>query len=187
MFRLRSAPLNPLLSALPPVLKLDTGDDVSHPKLARISEMMALELDAGTRDSFTLSRLLELFCAEAIRAHQAREGAASPGWFRAIADTKIGEAIGHIHQSPGHGWTVAALAERVAMSPSRFAARFRETIGISAMAYVARWRMSVACRLLRETECPWDRSLWIPAMRTWPPSAVRSSLLSEKRPLIGEA
>lgn len=37
------------------------------------------------------------------------------------------------------------------MSPSRFAARFRETTGESVMAYVARWRMNTACRLLHET------------------------------------
>lgn len=152
VFQLRSAPLNPLLSALPPVLKLNTGDRETHPKLARIAELMTLELEAGTRDSFTLARLLELFCAEAIRAYQANEGMASPGWFLAIGDGKVGEAIRQVHQNPGHAWTVSELADRASMSPSRFAARFRETTGMSAMAYVARWRMSVACRLLRDTD-----------------------------------
>ena len=38
------------------------------------------------------------------------------------------------------------------MSPSRFAARFRERTGKSVMSYVANWRMNVACRLLRETD-----------------------------------
>ncbi len=44
------------------------------------------------------------------------------------------------------------LADTVAMSPSRFAARFRETTGQSVMSYVASWRMNVACCLLRDTE-----------------------------------
>ena len=34
------------------------------------------------------------------------------------------------------------------MSPSRFAARFSESLGDSPMAYVASWRMNVACRKL---------------------------------------
>jgi AraC-like DNA-binding protein len=36
----------------------------------------------------------------------------------------------------------------VAMSPSRFAARFAESLGDSPMAYVTNWRMNVACRQL---------------------------------------
>ena len=44
------------------------------------------------------------------------------------------------------------LADTISMSPSRFAARFRQTTGQSVMSYVANWRMNVACRLLRETE-----------------------------------
>jgi AraC-like DNA-binding protein len=42
------------------------------------------------------------------------------------------------------------MADSVAMSASRFAARFRENTGRSAMAYVASWRMNIACRRLRE-------------------------------------
>ena len=38
------------------------------------------------------------------------------------------------------------------MSGSRFSARFRQAIGQSVMSYVARWRMSVACRHLRDTD-----------------------------------
>ena len=39
-----------------------------------------------------------------------------------------------------------------ALSPSRFAARFRDGLGETVLGYVSRWRMNLACRLLRETE-----------------------------------
>ncbi|QWG19939.1 AraC family transcriptional regulator [Bradyrhizobium sediminis] len=152
VFLLRSVPLNPMLAALPPVLKLRTAGDDASPLLMRVAESLGEELALGHRSSFTALRLLEVFCAAAISQHRRAEGQHLPGWFKALDDPKIGSAMARIHQNPGAPWTVALLAEAVAMSPSRFAARFRETTRQSAMAYVTRWRMSVACRLLRETE-----------------------------------
>ena len=150
-FQVRQTPLNPLLDALPPVLKVATTGPDANPLLARAAEMLALEVAAGNRGSFTALRVLEIFCAEAIRTYQQGEAAHAPGWFKALSDPKIGAAIGRIHQDAGAPWSVAALGKSVAMSPSRFAARFRQTMGQSAMAYVAGWRLNVACRLLRES------------------------------------
>jgi AraC-like DNA-binding protein len=150
-FLLRAAPLNPLLAALPAVLKVKTAGS-ANPLLVRAAEMLCLELAEGSRGSFTASRLLEVFCAEAIKAYRRSEGAARLGWFNALNDQKIGRAIARVHERPGGAWTVALIAETVAIPSSRFAARLREVMGQSAIAYVASWRMNVACRLLRETE-----------------------------------
>lgn len=152
VFMLNAAPLNPLLSALPPVLKLQTVGVAESPMLVRAKEMLALEVGRSGAKSFTLSRLLEVFCAEAIAAYRRAGGADQKGWFKAVDDAKIGRALARFHRAPGEAWTVEALADTVAMSPSRFAARFRESTGDSVMSYVANWRMNVACRLLRETD-----------------------------------
>jgi AraC-like DNA-binding protein len=152
VFLLRSMPLNPMLAALPPVLKLQTAGDHASPLLTRVAESLGEELACGQRSSFTALRLLEVLCAAAINEHRRGEGRHVPGWFMALDDPKIGSAMARIHQNPGAPWTVKSLAKGVAMSPSRFAARFRETTRQSVMAYVSSWRMSVACRLLRETE-----------------------------------
>ena len=152
VFTLMAAPLNPLLAALPPVLKLQTVGVTESPMLVRAAEMLTLEVARAGTTSFTLSRLLEIFCAEAISAYRRGGGADQPGWFKAIDDEKIGRALAGFHRAPGNAWTVEALADTVAMSPSRFATRFRERTGKSVMAYVANWRMNVACRLLRETD-----------------------------------
>lgn len=151
VFQLRSAPLNPLLSALPKVLKVrTTGPDVD-PLLDHAVAMLGIEV-AKSHSSFIASRLLEVFFAEAIRAYGATDGAARSGWFKALDDPKIGKALSHLHEKPGAPWTVAALAETIALSPSRFAARFREVTGQSAMSYVSNWRMTVACQRLRDTD-----------------------------------
>lgn len=152
VFLVRAAPLNPLLGTLPPVVKVATGDSAASPTLAGVAALLGRELDRPTPAGYTASRLLEILCAETIRAFQRSEGSALPGWFRALADPRIATAIRHIHGEPAREWSVAALAERVALSPSRFAALFRETAGVSVMTYVARWRANVACRLLLETD-----------------------------------
>jgi AraC-like DNA-binding protein len=152
VFLARAAPLNPMLGALPSVVKVATGDASFSPMLAGVAWMLAHELDRGALGSFASARLLEMFCAEAIRAYQRTEGAQRTGWFRGLSDPRVSEAIHRVHEAPSTDWTVEALASTVALSPSRFAARFRELTGQSVMNYVARWRANVACRLLRDTD-----------------------------------
>jgi AraC-like DNA-binding protein len=152
VFMARSTPLSPMLGALPSVVKVSTGDEARYPALAGAVALLLAELGRGGGGGFTISRLLEIFCAEAFRAEQTATAEGRPSWFRGLADPKISEAIRMIHADPGRGWTVDALAKRVALSPSRFAARFRETTGESVMRYVAVWRANVACRFLRESE-----------------------------------
>lgn len=153
-FVARAAPLNPLLGALPPTLTVAAGGETATPALSGVAALLAAELGRRSRNSFTAQRLLEVLCAEAIRAFRAAGGADRPGWFRGLDDPKIAEALRSIHAAPGDDWSVEALARRVALSPSRFAARFRETMAESVMGYVARWRINVACRRMRETDLP---------------------------------
>ena len=151
VFMTRGMPLNPLLAALPPFLTVSTGDPSLSSVLSGAADLLAAELQRGRRGGFTASRLLEVFCAEAIRAFQ-RRGDAGTGWFRGLADPKIAAAIGAVHARPAADWSVERLAEGIALSPSRFAARFREATGQSVMEYVGRWRANLACRLLRDSD-----------------------------------
>lgn len=156
VFLLHATPLNPLLGSLPRVLTVATcGDDVD-PMLVHAVAMLSLEVEKGPR-SFVAARLLEVFLAEALRAYGRAGGREQAGWFKGIDDPRMALALARLHEDPGAPWTVAKLAEIASMSPSRFAARFREVTGQSAMSYVSRWRMTVACRKLRETTDNLDR------------------------------
>jgi len=53
-------------------------------------------------------------------------------------------AITSIHDDPAHDWTVEELGQRGGMSRSTFALRFKETVGVSPMEYLTRWRMLLA-------------------------------------------
>lgn len=150
-FTLRAAPLNPLLSALPPVLKVPAAG-----ALASIADLLAAELARGAGGGFSARRLLELLCGEVLRAWTlaAAAGDATAGWRRGLADPKVAAALGAIHAAPAESWSVERLAMLVALSPSRFAARFRDAMGDSVMAYVAAWRVNLASRLLDDTDQP---------------------------------
>ena len=154
-FTLRASPANPLLAALPPVLLAQALGPQADPLLRHAAEMLGLEVDRRSpeRARFTVARLLEIFFAEAIRNHRPAEGA---GWFRGLADPKTAAAIACIHERPGAAWTIESLADAAGLSPSRFAARFRDTVGETALSYAARWRMTLACRMLEESEASID-------------------------------
>jgi AraC-like DNA-binding protein len=151
-FLLRHTAFNPLLAALPPLVhttlfRSDETHDVSG-----VARLMAEEIDRkAPGGGYVVERLLEVLCAEAVRAYVEALPPRDPGWFRAIKDPAVGRAIAAVHLRPGEDWSVQRLADGVAMSPSRFAARFSETLGESPMAYVTKWRMNVACRQLATT------------------------------------
>jgi AraC-like DNA-binding protein len=82
-------------------------------------------------------------------------------------------AITCIHDDPGHPWTLQELAERVGMSRSIFALRFKETVGATPMEYLTRWRMMLAGDRLKNS----GDSL----------SAIASSLGYESESAFGKA
>jgi AraC-like DNA-binding protein len=74
------------------------------------------------------------------------------GWLRALRDPAVAAALAAIHDKPENPWSLESLAAKAGLSRSVFAARFRARLGETPMAYVARWRLRVAARWLRETD-----------------------------------
>jgi AraC-like DNA-binding protein len=54
-----------------------------------------------------------------------------------------------LHESPERPWDVKTLAAKVGMSPSVFVNRFVDVVGEAPLAYLTRWRLQLAARLLR--------------------------------------
>lgn len=97
-----------------------------------------------------ITRLSDVLVVQAIRSWLETAPAAQTGWLGALQDHQIGRAITLIHRDPARDWTVASLADELAMSRSAFAARFTELVDEPAMQYVARWRMHLAVSALKE-------------------------------------
>jgi AraC-like DNA-binding protein len=140
-----------LIDVLPATLLIAAS---STPRLEWIQSALRLmaaeagELRPG--GEAVITRLGDILVIQAIRAWMETDPAAQTGWLGALRDPQIGRAISLIHRDPARDWTVASLADELAMSRSAFAARFTELVGEPVMRYVARWRMHVAVGVLKE-------------------------------------
>lgn len=158
VFLLHDALLNPLLAALPNVLKFSVDNPSEYPRLYGVINLMKQEFQPQVvGNSFVLQRYLEILCAEAIRVHVNSLPDPSIGWLSALKDPIIGLAIEIIHAQPGYKWSVKSLADKVTISPSRFAARFSETLGEPPMIYITKWRMYIASQMLSSNQFSIDQ------------------------------
>ena len=103
-----------------------------------------------------LDRLLDLLLVSGLREWLDRPDSGAPPWYRAQDDVVVGTALRLMHDDPSHPWTVAALAERTAVSRATFARRFTDLVGEPPMSYLGCWRLCLAADLLRETDATTD-------------------------------
>lgn len=154
-FELDRAPA-PLLGR-PPVVVLSGDASTSDPLAAATIQLVLAELEApGPASVLMLQRLADVLVVQAMRlltkqpACQARRQQG----LVALSDPPIHDALALMHAQVGHAWSVAALATRVGLSRSGFAARFTELVGEPPLQYLARWRVTRAAELLRDTTEP---------------------------------
>ena len=132
-----------LLGMLPPVVHIRKESEQAA--LRWSVERMMHELHEPQPGSFLIAQhLAHMMLIQALRLHMAQGLRGGVGWLFALADKQMGAAISALHADPAHRWTVRELAERVHMSRSNFASRFKETVGVSPMDYLIRWRMLLA-------------------------------------------
>src|SRR5262249_320222 len=97
-----------------------------------------------------ITRLADILVIQAIPSGIGQNPQEQTGWLAALQDKRISSAIALIHEQPEKAWTIASLAEAVAMSRSAFSARFAELVGEPVMRYLTRWRMHLASIHLRD-------------------------------------
>ena len=145
----RSVAGNPLLSALPPVLRLDTRDGTAAEWIRVSFEFAAGEIASGRAGSDTvLAKLSELLFVEAVRRHVESLPAEQTGWLAGLKDPFVARALALIHGRLNEPWTVDHMAREVGLSRSALADRFTQLIGEPPMHYLARWRLQVAAQRL---------------------------------------
>jgi len=155
VFILHNTFLNPLFEALPALLKItkSEGSYYSISTTTAIIELLQKEMDQqSSAHEFIIARYLELLCAKTLQQYAHNMPSDQSGWLRAINDPLVSRLISAIHLHPAHPWSVNEMAERIALSPSRFAARFSAIMGIAPIAYVAQWRIYLAIKSLADTQ-----------------------------------
>ena len=139
--------VSPLAAALPPLLVLPLEVLVD----ARTTlEQLFDEADAarcGRR--IALDRLCDLLLVQVLR-HVIDRSLASSGMLAGLADARLSKALSALHDQPERDWKLEDLAARAGMSRARFAARFKQVVGIAPGEYLTRWRISLAQHLLQQ-------------------------------------
>jgi AraC-like DNA-binding protein len=132
-----------LLGVLPPIVHIHKEADQAA--LRWSLERMRQELREGRPGGILVAQhLAHMMLVQALRLHLAEEPRGGVGWLFALADKQMGAALGAMHEDPAHAWTLQELAERIGMSRSTFALKFKATVGTSPMEYLTRWRMLLA-------------------------------------------
>ncbi|MEV6065703.1 AraC family transcriptional regulator [Nocardia sp. NPDC052001] len=153
-YQLAADRTHPLLAELPEVVHIPARLG-SHAALRAAVELLADELHSPRPGGdAAIPPLLELLLLYLLRAWFADAPHEMSGWAAAFADPGISAALRDMHENPAHGWTVESLGERAGLSRAAFAKRFTALVGEPPLAYLTRWRMITAARLLRETDAP---------------------------------
>jgi AraC-like DNA-binding protein len=139
-----------LLHSLPAIVHIRRESDKAAMRwsLERLREELR---DPQPGGSLIAQQLAYMMLIQALRLHLADTASAGRGWLSALADKHMSIAIGSMHSDPGYPWTLELLAERVGMSRSVFALRFRETVGATPIEYLTRWRMLLAADRLKNS------------------------------------
>jgi pimeloyl-ACP methyl ester carboxylesterase/AraC-like DNA-binding protein len=136
---------HPLLDALPPVLILDVK--AGEAQWVENSLRFLAEQNPSPE---VVARMAELFLAQAIREYVGKLPPSSKGWLRGLTDPAVSNALSIIHNRYAQDLEVETLAREAGVSRTILGERFAELIGESPMRYCARWRMRIACNMLRD-------------------------------------
>lgn len=139
--------LNPLTASLPEpfVAPLNT-----IPELAPALELLFSEASSQSAGrQIALDHLFEYILVLLMRS-ALNDRLLDSGVLSGLADERLSRAMEVMHKHPETPWSLEQLARRAGMSRARFAARFRQIVGMTPFNYLTDWRLGVAQTMLRK-------------------------------------
>lgn len=118
---------------------------------AAIDHLVSETAKPGPGNRAVLARLSELLFTELVRWQLSYISEGHGGWLAGLNDAHVGRALSLLHAEPARPWTVEMLARQAGTSRAALGRRFVELVGDTPMQYLAKWRMHVARRQLRES------------------------------------
>ena len=144
-------PFNPLLGALPTLIRIPRAAGEPGGLLDRLIELTLAEAPVRRPGGECIHlRLSELMFVEVVRRYLETLPTEQTGWLAGLRDRAVGRALILLHEQPARDWTINALAHEAGVSRSVLAARFMRLVGCPPMQYLTRWRVQLAARLLAD-------------------------------------
>jgi AraC-like DNA-binding protein/DNA-binding MarR family transcriptional regulator len=139
---------DPLIDGLPTLVQESTGSDAT---LGLLFEQLLGEATCSKPGWERMcDHLADLLVVQALRGGIINGDGKRGGRLRGLTDPDIGPALQIMHEQPSSPWTVSSLAERLALSRSKFAARFKTVVGDTPFGYLTRLRLHRAAAKLRD-------------------------------------
>lgn len=140
---------HPLMSALPAFVHL-RADELDR-DVSLVLDLIFAELardDIGSTG--IVDRLLEVVLITGLRSWLRRHQPATPAWTAGIGDPVVSSALNHLAMSTPA--SITDWARAIGVSRSTLLARFADVVGEPPGAFLTRWRLDNAARLLRQTD-----------------------------------
>jgi len=142
-------PFNPLLEALPPMIKAGDPRRNDNGWLGQFIHFAVAEVTEKRAGSESvLMKLSELMFIDVVRRYIEGLPPQNAGWLAGLRDPAVGKALALIHSRPSFNWTIEGLARQSGTSRTVMAERFMRFVGVPPMHYLAKWRMQVASEML---------------------------------------
>jgi AraC-like DNA-binding protein len=155
-YQLDLARAHPLLTGLPEIVHLPAHPG-HRPELRAAVDLLGGELGQRRPGADAIvPALLDTLLLYILRAWLEEQSAlgAVTGWAAALRDPAITAALDSIHRDPAAPWTVERLGSQSGLSRAAFARRFAALVGQPPFTYLTWWRMTIAGRMLRNSDAP---------------------------------
>lgn len=145
--RFEAGHANPLARVLPDCIRVPLAAAGS---LQPTLEVLFAEAagSAPGRDAI-LDRVCDILVIRLLR-EQLERGAVDGGVLAGLADPHLAPVLDAMHERPHAPWQLETLSSLAGMSRARFTEHFRAVVGTPPGEYLTRWRIGLACRLLRQ-------------------------------------
>lgn len=116
-----------------------------------IKQIIAETQNDSPGSEVLVDKYTEILFIQIIRAYAQQENH-QLGFFAALLDKHVSQALKLIHSNPEKEWTVELLAAEIGVSRSSFYSKFNLLVGLPPMKYVFKWRMMQAREKLQHSQ-----------------------------------
>ncbi len=140
---------HPIFDTLPDVLHFPQ-EVISESTWATV-EVIDREIQRKKQNSSPIiDRLTEALFLQLLEAY-VEKNEQKVGFFAALGDPRLKQALMLIHRNPETNWTVTALGKQIGMSKATLNRHFQHTVGQTPMAYIKNWKMMKALNLVKHS------------------------------------
>ena len=137
-----------LLEVLP-LIVLFTGDQQCASMRWAVERLLSEMREPQVGGALVAQQVAYTLLIDALRQYQ-EQSDHRPGWFAALAEPQIRAALACMHERPAHPWTLEELARAAGLSRTALVQAFRKVVGETPIAYLTRWRMTLAAHKLSD-------------------------------------